>query len=77
MRKEIEDCVRRCEKCQTIKLLRPRKWVPMEINITSSKPFEKCALVFVGPLVEISSRRKYILTFQYELSKFIVAIPLP
>ncbi|PNF22439.1 hypothetical protein B7P43_G15712 [Cryptotermes secundus] len=49
----------------------------MEITTTASHPFEKCSLDIVGPLVESESGNKYILTFQDELSKFIVATPLP
>jgi hypothetical protein len=39
------------------------------------KPFERYALDIVGPLVESSLENEYVLTFQDELSKFMVAIP--
>ena len=77
MKKEIEEYVRKCTKCQLNKALRAKKKAPMEITTTASHPFEKCSLDIVGPLVESESGNKYILTFQDELSKFIVAIPLP
>jgi hypothetical protein len=48
----------------------------MEITTTTSKPFEKCALDIVGPLPETAKGNKYILTFQDELSKFLVATPI-
>jgi len=49
----------------------------MEITTTARHPFEKCALDIIGPMTEIMSGNKYILTFQDDLSKFIVAIPIP
>jgi hypothetical protein len=48
----------------------------MEISTTASKPFEKYCLDVVGPLTETQKGNRYILTFQDELSKFLVAIPI-
>jgi hypothetical protein len=45
----------------------------MEITSTAEHPFERCALDIVDPLTETTSRNKYILTFQDDLSKFLVA----
>ena len=44
---------------------------------TAKSPFERCALDIVGPLTETTSGNRYILTFQDDLSKFLVAIPIP
>jgi hypothetical protein len=77
MKGEIEEYVRKCEKCQVNKLLRPQNKAPMEITTTAKHPFEKCAVDIVGPLTETMSGNKYILTFQDDLSKFLVAIPIP
>jgi hypothetical protein len=49
----------------------------MEITMTASKPFEKCAFNIVGPLLETTRGNRYILTFQDELSKFLIATPMP
>ena len=49
----------------------------MEITTTARHPFEKCALDIVGPMTETMAGNKYILTCQYDLSKFLVAIPIP
>jgi hypothetical protein len=43
---------------------------------TTKHPFERCALDIVGPLKEKTLRNKYILTFQDDLSKFLVAVPI-
>lgn len=77
MKREIEEYVKKCNKCQLNKVLRPKRNAPMEITTTASRPFEKCCLDIVGPLCESSSRNKYILTFQDDLSKFIAAVPIP
>jgi hypothetical protein len=39
---------------------------------TAHQPFQKCCLDIVGPLTETQKENKYILTFQDELSKFLV-----
>jgi hypothetical protein len=76
MKQEIEDYIIRCKSCQVNKLLRPRGKVPMEITTTAHQPFEKCCLDIVGPLTETQSGNKYILTFQDELSKLLIACPI-
>jgi hypothetical protein len=60
----------------SVKLLRPKKKAPMAVTTTARKPLEKCVLNIVGPLEKSSSKNKYVLTFQDELSKFMVAIPI-
>ena len=77
MREDVEDYVKRCAKCQLNKALRPGVKAPMEITTTAKSPFERCALDIVGPLTETTSGNRYILTFQDDLSKFLVAIPIP
>ena len=77
MKREIEEYVRKCKSCQTNKTLGSHRKVPMEITTTASKPFEKCSLDIVGPLPETQNGNKYVLTFQDELSKFLVATPIP
>jgi hypothetical protein len=76
MKQEIEDYVRQCKSCQVNKIVGSQRKAPMEITTTASQPFEKCCLDIVGPLRETQARNKYILTFQDELSKFLVAIPI-
>ena len=77
MREEVEDYVNRCAKCQLNKTLRPRGKAPMEITTTAKQPFERCALDIVGPLTETALGNKYILTFQDDLNKYVVAVPVP
>jgi hypothetical protein len=63
-------------KCQLNKVFRSKMKARLEVTTTATYPFEKCSLDIVGPLVESESGNKYIQTFQVELNKFIVAIPL-
>ena len=77
MKKEVEEYVKKCAKCQLNKTLKPKWKAPMEITTTARHPFEKGALDIVGPMTEKMSGNKYVLTFQDDLSKFVVAIPSP
>ena len=77
MKRKVEVYVRKCAKCQVNKTLRPKGKATMEIMFTATHPFERCALDIVSPLTETTSRNKYILTFQDDLSKVLVALPIP
>jgi hypothetical protein len=77
MKQDVEEYMKRCEKCQLNKLLRPKCKAPMEIMSTVKHPFQKCTVDIVGPMTETVLGNKYILTFQDDLSKFLVAVPIP
>ena len=75
MRTDIGKFIATCSICQKNKNNSITK-IPMKITDTPSKPFEKVALDIVGPLPETCSGNKYILTFQDNFSKFLLAIPI-
>jgi len=50
--------------------------MPMKITTTPEVVWEKCALDIVVPLSQTLDRNKYVLTFQDELSKYTLAIPV-
>ena len=75
LKKDVKKLVKKCELCQKNKLSRKTK-MPMVITTTASKPFERCFLDVVGPLPETKAGNKYILTFQDDLTKFTVNIPM-
>jgi transposase InsO family protein len=77
MKREIVEYVKQCKSCQINKVLGHRGKGPMEITTTLRQPFERCCLDIVEPLTETQEGNKYLLTFQDELSKFLVAIPIP
>ena len=76
MRREIEEYVKQCKSCQVNKTLQPRQKVPMEITSTANHPLEKCFLDVVGPLPVSEAGNRYVLTFQDDLSKYVVATPI-
>jgi transposase InsO family protein len=76
MKNDVEDYVRKCQSCQMNKTLGPRHRAPMEITTTARNPFEKCAFDIVGPTTETNRGNRYILTFQDDLTKFVVAEPI-
>jgi hypothetical protein len=76
MRRDIEVYVKQCKSCQVNKTLKPKKRVPMELTSTADHPFDKCYLDIVGPLPQSAEGHKYILTFQDDLSKYVVATPI-
>ena len=76
MKRDVERYVRQCKSCQVNKVLGPRRKVPREITSTAAHPFEKCYLDIVGPLPLSTAGNKYILTFQDDLSKYVVATPI-
>jgi hypothetical protein len=71
MKQDVEEYVKRCRSCQINKILTPKHKAPMEIT-TAKRPFEKCYVVIVGPLPVTQGNNKYILTFQDDLSKYVV-----
>jgi transposase InsO family protein len=77
MKQEIEEYIKTCQRCQTNKLLNPRKKKsPMEITTTAEFPFDKCCLDIVGPLPKTENGNKYILTFQDDVSKYVIGFPI-
>jgi len=50
----------------------------MEITSTAEHPFEKCCLDIVGPPIDTKngSMYMYVLTFQDDLSKYVIAVPI-
>ena len=76
MRREIEEYVKQYKSCQMNKILTPRNKVPMQVTTTAACPFEKCYMDVVGPLPVTTQGHKYILTFQDDLSKYVVAVPI-
>jgi hypothetical protein len=50
--------------------------MPLEITTTLEVVWEKCSMDIVGPLAVTTQDHKYILTFQDELSKYTIAVPI-
>ncbi|PNF14896.1 hypothetical protein B7P43_G05140 [Cryptotermes secundus] len=76
MKQELEDYIRRCEICQRNKITQNKTKMPLQITTTPDVVWEKCSLDIVGPLTLTLEGNKYLLTFQDELSKYTIAIPI-
>jgi len=76
MRRGVEEYVKQCKSCQVNKILTPKQKAPMEITTMAKRPFEKCYLDVVAPLPVTLEDNKYILAFQDDLSKYVVAVPI-
>jgi hypothetical protein len=78
MKKELEEYIRQCDVCQRNKITQNKTKLPMKITTTPELlvVWEKCALDIVGPLNQTAEVNRYVLTFQDELSKFTLAIPI-
>jgi hypothetical protein len=75
MKHELEEYTRQCETCERYKITQNKTKMPMEIT-TTPDVWEKCARDTVGSLSQTSDGKKYVLSFQDELSKCTIAIPV-
>jgi len=57
-------------------MLTPKHKAPMEIKTTAEHPFDIYFLDIMGPLHVTQGNEKYILTFQDDLSKYVLAVPI-
>jgi hypothetical protein len=76
MKQEIENYVRHCETCQKNKITQRKTKLPLQITDTPKVVWQNCSLDIVGPLTLMSENNRYLLTFQDELSKYTIAVPI-
>lgn len=76
MRKDINDRIKRCVKCNVNKVRRRIK-NPMLITDTPYRSFDKIAMDIVGPYPKTERGNEYVLTIQDLLTKYVTLIPLP
>jgi hypothetical protein len=76
VKQEIEDYVRRCEISHKNKITQNKTKMPLQITTTPDVVSEKYSLDIVGPLTTAADGNKYLLTFQDELPKFTLAVPI-
>jgi len=74
MRRQVRNYFKPCEICQVYKILIRKKKAAMQVPSTADRPFVKCYLDVVGPNPVTVQGNKYILTFQKDLSKYILAV---
>jgi transposase InsO family protein len=76
MKRDVEEYLRKCEKCQKNKMTQCDTRLPLARTDTPSTIFEKCTIDIAGPLSTSMIENRYILTIQDDLSKFLIAVPL-
>jgi hypothetical protein len=76
MKQELEEYILRCETCQKNKITQNKTKNPMTIKTTHELVREKCAVYIVDPLSQTLEVNKYALTFQDELSKYTLPVPI-
>lgn len=76
MKKDIEDYVKQCKKCQRNKTGRSTK-MPVTFTTLSQKPFDKLYIDLVGPLPMSLSGNKYILSMVDDLTRFVEFVAIP
>jgi hypothetical protein len=76
MKWDIEEYVKQCKSCQVNKTPKPKRKAPMETTSPANLPFDNCYLGIVGPLPPSATGNGYIITFQDDLSKYVVTTPI-
>lgn len=64
------------ETCQKNKITKKKTKLPLRITDTPEEVWQKCSMDIVGHLTLTSQDNKYLLTFQDELSKYTIAVPI-
>ncbi|KAL7290631.1 hypothetical protein TKK_0015393 [Trichogramma kaykai] len=77
MRHDIQNFIRRCPDCQEKKLTGSKTRNPLIITDTPLEAFDKVSIDTVGKLRLTPEGNCHLLTMQCNLTKFLIAIPLP
>ena len=77
MKQEIEDYVRQCDICKKNKIAQRKTKLRLQITDTPEIVWQNCSMDIFGPLTQTCEGNRYLLTFQDELSKYTLAVPIP
>lgn len=75
IKREVTDFIKNCHKCQINKFQKKTK-IPLKITTTSERAFQRISLDMVGP-INTSNNNTYILTMIDDLTKYLIAVPIP
>ena len=70
---DVGKYAKQCKSCQVNKTLKPKRIAPMDITFTTNYHFDKSYLEIVVPIPPSTAGNRYILTFQDDVSKYVVA----
>ena len=73
---DVQRYIHQYLQCQLKKLVRVKTKQPMIITDTPGASFDKVVMEIVGPLPKTEKGNEYILTLQYQLTKFCMGVPL-
>jgi len=76
MSKDITEYVRKCQKCQKAKITKHTK-TPLTITDTPINAFDRVIVDTIGPLPKSENGNEYAVTLICDLTKYLVAIPVP
>ena len=76
MKQEIEDYIRKCDICQKNKISQRKTKLSLQITDTPEVVWQNCSMDIVGPLTQTCEGNRYLLTFQDELSKYTLTVPI-
>ena len=76
MRQSIEECIRRCDKCQTRKSKQEFR-APRGKVENSSEPFQITQLDMTKPYFVTPRKNRHLLNFINHFSKYVEAFPIP
>ena len=77
MRNDLLDYIRKCPECQTRKIERIKTREPMILTDTPIEAFDKVSIDTVGKLRVTPRGNCHLLTMQCNLTKYLIAIPIP
>ena len=77
MRNDLLNYIRKCSKCQERKITRLKTKQPMIITDTPIEAFDKVSIDTVRKLRMTPRGNCHLLTIQCNLTKYLIAIPLP
>jgi len=76
MTRDITEHIRICQKCQKAKITKRNK-TPLIINDTPIDAFDRVIVDTIGPLPKKENGNEYAVTLTCDLTKYLVAIPVP
>lgn len=78
MDKLVSKIITNCRECQLHKHPKRHQNIPLRETSSSTKPWEKLSIDVVGPINPTSDQgNRYILTVYDDLTKYLIAIPIP
>jgi len=76
MTRDITEYIRKCQKCQIAKITKHNK-TPLIITDTPISAFDRVIVDTIGPLPKSENGNEYAVTLICDLTKYLVAIPVP